>query len=110
MSEDHNETDDAGGAAEPAGSSDLALEVRQIQHAVRGLRRVPMLLAIHIGGGRLKIREILALRHQSIVVLNKIAGSSLDVRINGVLVGRGEPVPVHNRMGIKVNEILGKEN
>jgi flagellar motor switch protein FliN/FliY len=69
-----------------------------------------MSVAVEIGRGTLKIREILAMRFQSIIALNKAAGKNMDVRVNGVLVGRGEPVVTEDRIGIKINEVIGSEN
>ena len=84
-------------------------ETLRIREASYRFGRVPFLISVELGRGTLKIRELLALGHGSIVTLHRQAGSSLDIRINETLLGKGEPVIHENNLGIKINEIADGE-
>jgi flagellar motor switch protein FliN/FliY len=77
---------------------------------VRRFRRVSLQVSVELGRGKLKIRDLMALRHQSIVELKRAAGSNLDIRVNGLLLGKGEPVIHESRVGIQIHEIVDSEN
>jgi flagellar motor switch protein FliN/FliY len=84
-------------------------EIVRIREASSRFGRVPFLISVELGRGKLKIRELLALAHGSIVALNRQAGSSFDIRVNETLLGKGEPVIHENSLGIKINEIAESE-
>ena len=43
----------------------------------------------------------------SVVQLNKVADSPVDILVNDKLVARGEVVVIENRFGIKITEMVG---
>ena len=63
-----------------------------------------------LGRRRLKVRDIMALKPGSVVVLDRTAGSPVDVLVNGALVWHGEVVVVDDEFGIRVSEIVIDEN
>jgi flagellar motor switch protein FliN/FliY len=90
-------------------SADIPPEVRQALEALKPFRGIPLDLTIELGKGKLKLRDLLGLKYHSIFDLDKSAGGKLDIYINGVLLGNGEPIAVGDRMGIKINEIVEHE-
>ena len=84
-------------------------EVQQALDALKPFRRVPVDLSIELGKGKLKIRDLLGLRYHSTFELDKNAGGHLNLYVNGVLLGKGEPVVLEDRVGIKVDEIAETE-
>jgi flagellar motor switch protein FliN/FliY len=62
-----------------------------------------------LGRRRVKVREIVALRPGSVIVLERAAGSPVDVLVNGSLVWHGEVVVVDDEFGIRVSEIVVNE-
>jgi flagellar motor switch protein FliN/FliY len=62
-----------------------------------------------LGRRRVKVREIVALQPGSVIVLEKAAGSPVDVMVNGSLVWHGEVVVVDDEFGIRVSEIVVDE-
>lgn len=68
---------------------------------------VPVRLSIELGRTELPIREVVGLSRGSIVELDRSPGTPLDVRVNGVLIGRGEIVLVNEeRLGLRFIEVV----
>jgi flagellar motor switch protein FliN/FliY len=86
-----------GEAARPDGSGgglDLVLDV-------------PVRLSVELGRTEIAIRDVVNLTRGSIVDLDRSPGEALDVRVNGVLVGRGEIVVVNEeRLGLRFVEVV----
>ena len=55
------------------------------------------------------MRELLSLAPGSIVELDRLAGSPIDVLVNGKTVARGEVVVVDEEFGIRIVEIVDSE-
>ena len=95
--------------SEPYSTSHIPGEVQQALDALKPFRLVPVDLSIEFGKGKLKIRDLLGLRYHSTFELDKNAGGHLNLYVNGVLLGKGEPVVLEDRVGIKVDEIAETE-
>lgn len=69
------------------------------------LSSVPLRLVAELGRTRLKVKDILELKEGSLIVLNKLVGESLEVRVNGALLAFGEAVVINEAFGIKINNL-----
>lgn len=79
-----------------AGALDLVLDV-------------PVRLSVELGRTDIAIREVVNLGRGSIIELDRGPGMPLDVRINGVLIGRGEVVLVNqDRLGLRFVEVVSQ--
>lgn len=68
---------------------------------------VPVRLSVELGRTEIPIRDVVNLTRGSIVDLDRSPGEALDVRVNGVLVGRGEIVVVNEeRLGLRFVEVV----
>lgn len=67
---------------------------------------VPVEVSVELGKRIIPIAEILSLGPGSVVELDKAAGESLDVLVNGKLVARGEAVVVGEKYGIRIVEVI----
>ena len=67
---------------------------------------VPIDISIEIGRTKMTIGELLSLSKGSIVELKKSAGESVDIYVNGKLLGKGEVVVVNERLGVRVTKIV----
>ena len=75
------------------------------------LHDVPLEVTVELGHIRLNIADLAArLGPGSVIVLYKVTGASLDVRVNARLVARAEAVAVGDRCGIRILEIVEKES
>lgn len=75
------------------------------------LHDVPLEVTVELGRIRMNIADLAArLGPGSVIVLDKITGAALDVRVNSRLVARAEAVAVGDRCGIRLLEIVDKES
>ncbi len=70
------------------------------------LSNVPMNVTVEIGRGSLQVRELLSLVQGSIVELDRVVGSPVDVLVNGTRVAHGDIVLVGDELGVRVTEIV----
>ena len=91
------EMPDLPAAASPAPSSDVNIDV---------ILDVPVTLSLEVGRTRLPIRSLLQLSQGSVVELERAAGESLDVFVNGTLVAHGEVVVVNEKFGIRLTDVI----
>lgn len=68
---------------------------------------VPVGVSVQLGSCQLSMREVLQLNSGSVVQLDKLADSPVEVLVNDKLVARGEVVVIENRFGIKITEMVG---
>jgi len=67
---------------------------------------IPLEVTVEIGRTRLAIRELLQLGPGSVVELQKLAGETLDVLINGKPIARGEAVMVNDKFGVRLTDVI----
>ncbi|HEX3954301.1 MAG TPA: flagellar motor switch protein FliN [Stellaceae bacterium] len=68
---------------------------------------VPVWLSVELGRTEIPIREVVNLGRGSMVELDRGPGAPLDVRVNGVLIGRGEIVLINDeRLGLRFLEVV----
>ncbi len=87
---------------EPATMSDTG----SAQLNLDSLLDVPIDISVEIGRTKMSIGELLSLNKGSIVELKKTAAESVDIFVNGKLLGKGEVVVVNERLGVRVNKIV----
>ncbi len=83
--------------ADDAQSPDLNLDV---------ILDVPVTLSLEVGRARLPIRNLLQLNQGSVVELERGAGESLDVFVNGTLIAHGEVVVINDRFGVRLTDVV----
>lgn len=84
------------GDAGPAGRLDLVFDV-------------PVCLSVELGRTEVPIREVVNLGRGSIIELDRGPGAPLDVRVNGVLIGRGEVVLINSeKLGLRFVEVVSQ--
>src|SRR5690606_10759637 len=66
---------------------------------------VPVTLSMEVGRTRIPIRNLLQLNQGSVVELERAAGESLDVFVNGTLIAHGEVVVVNEKFGIRLTDV-----
>ena len=83
--------------ADTASGTDLDLDV---------ILDVPVTLSLEVGRARLPIRNLLQLNQGSVVELERGAGESLDVFVNGTLIAHGEVVVINDRFGVRLTDVV----
>ncbi|HEY5208146.1 MAG TPA: flagellar motor switch protein FliN [Stellaceae bacterium] len=70
---------------------------------------IPLRLSVELGRTELPIRDVMRLGRGSVVELDRGPGAPLDVRVNGVLIGRGEVVVVNDdKLGLRFVEVVSQ--
>lgn len=70
---------------------------------------IPLRLSVELGRTELPIRDVMRLGRGSVVELDRGPGAPLDVRVNGVLIGRGEVVVVNEeKLGLRFVEVVSQ--
>jgi flagellar motor switch protein FliN/FliY len=72
------------------------------------LREVDVRLSVELGQTQMKLKEVLALGEDSVVMLDRLTDELLDVMVNGKLIARGEIVAQGNRFGLRIVEMAGQ--
>ena len=70
---------------------------------------IPIELSMEIGRTRITIKELMSLGKGSVVELQRMADEPLDVLVNGTLVARGEAVVVGDRFGIRLTDVVSRD-
>jgi flagellar motor switch protein FliN/FliY len=65
-------------------------------------------LEVRLGEAQLSVAELMDLREQSIVRLDRDAAAPVDLVLNDKIVGRGHLVVVGDHFGIQLTEIIKK--
>jgi flagellar motor switch protein FliN len=74
--------------------------------ALHFLRDVPLEITVELGRTRMPIAELFNLGPSSVIELGKASDEPLDIRVNGVLIARGEAVVVNERFGVRLTSIV----
>ena len=67
---------------------------------------VPLEVTVELGRTSKTIKDILEFAPGTIIELNKIAGESVDVLVNGKNVAKGEVVVIEENFGVRITEII----
>lgn len=69
------------------------------------VKDVKMNVTVELGRTNLPLKEVLQLGENSTIKLDKLAGDSIDLLVNGRLIARGEVVVIGNNFGVKITEV-----
>lgn len=70
---------------------------------------VPLEFSVVLGKTKKTIKDILSLGNGSVVELDKLADEPLEIYVNGKLIAQGEVVVINENFGIRITNILSKE-
>ena len=73
------------------------------------LDRLPLRLSVELGRSPRRLRELLDLRVGSILVLDKSTGESAEIRVNDILLARGEVVAGDESFAVRVTGVVERE-
>ncbi|MFS2221055.1 flagellar motor switch protein FliN [Pantoea sp. B65] len=99
---------------EPA-ASDQAENEQQAQLQQRKQRnlslfsRIPVTLTLEVASVDISLAELINVNNDSVIELDKLAGEPLDVKVNGILLGKAEVVVLNDKYGLRIIEFNNKE-
>ena len=71
------------------------------------LKDVDVRLSVELGRVDMKLKDVLSLGEESVVVLDRLTDELLDVMVNGKTIAKGEIVAQGNRFGLRIVELAG---
>lgn len=71
---------------------------------------IPVTISFEVGSKKLSIEDIVKLSPSSIIELDKYIDQPIDIKVNGVLVAKGELYQVEDRFAVKITKIISKED
>ncbi|GGB93347.1 hypothetical protein GCM10011494_09700 [Novosphingobium endophyticum] len=74
------------------------------------LRDVDVKLSVELGRTEMKLKDILSLGPESVVVLDRMTDELLDVLVNGKPIAKGEVVSHNGRFGLRIVAMVGAED
>lgn len=108
-SETETETDTTTVRSKPSAAKQVKAKatVRQQAGKENTFQRSSPLLQVRVEAGQRQLSpgELLQLKKGSLLILDKYSHEPLELYINDQLIGRGEPVLIGNKVGIKLSEI-----
>ncbi len=69
---------------------------------------IPLDVTVELGRTNMIVDKVLQLNQGSIIELSKEAGDTVDIYINGKILGKGEVIVVNERFGIRITEIISQ--
>ena len=70
---------------------------------------IPITITVEVGSKSMPIEEILKLAPSSVIDLDRYLNEPIDLKVNGVLVAKGELYQIDDNFAVKITEILTKE-
>ncbi|MBT0670432.1 flagellar motor switch protein FliN [Novosphingobium profundi] len=74
------------------------------------LRDVDVRVSVELGRSQMKLKDVLALGPESLVVLDRMTDELLDILVNGKAIARGEVIAHNGRFGLRIIEMVGDED
>ncbi|MGM0471496.1 MAG: flagellar motor switch phosphatase FliY [Bacillota bacterium] len=81
-------------------------ELQQQQGKIELIKDIPLEVTVRLGKTRMLIKDILELGNGSVIELDKLAGESVDLLVNGKLIAKGEVVVIDENFGFRVTDIV----
>ncbi len=69
------------------------------------LKDVDVRLSVELGRTDMKLKEVLGIAEDSVVMLDRLTDELLDVLVNGKVIAKGEIVAQGNRFGLRIVEM-----
>ena len=70
---------------------------------------LPLEVTVRLGQTRILIRDLLRLDKNSVLELTQGADAPLDIVVNDKVLARGEVVVLDDRLGVRITDIVSKE-
>lgn len=74
------------------------------------LQDVDVRLSVELGRTEMKLRDVLALSEESVVMLDRLTDELLDVLVNGKAIAKGEIIAQDGRFGLRIVELAGERS
>lgn len=98
--------DDLAVASESTNSSD-SYSAQLPQQDLSFFGRIPVHVTLEVASTEISLKELMDVDASSVIVLDKLAGEPLDVKVNGALFAKAEVVVMNGSYGLRIVELCG---
>ena len=71
--------------------------------------KIPVKVTLEVASTEISLKELMQVDTSSVIMLDKLAGEPLDVKVNGALYARAEVVVINGNYGLRVVELSGTD-
>lgn len=69
--------------------------------------KIPVHVTLEVASTEISLKELMEVDSSSVIVLDKLAGEPLDVKVNGALFAKAEVVVMNGNYGLRIVELSG---
>lgn len=69
--------------------------------------KIPVNVTLEVASAEISLKELMECDTSSVIVLDKVAGEPLDVKVNGTLFAKAEVVVMNGNYGLRIVELSG---
>jgi flagellar motor switch protein FliN/FliY len=69
--------------------------------------KIPVNVTLEVASTEISLKELMEVDASSVIVLDKLAGEPLDVKVNGALFAKAEVVVMNGNYGLRIVELSG---
>ncbi len=69
--------------------------------------KIPVNVTLEVASTEISLKELMDVDASSVIVLDKLAGEPLDVKVNGALFAKAEVVVMNGNYGLRIVELSG---
>lgn len=88
------------------GAEGEVLDDEERERNLEILYDIPLTVTVRLGDTQMPVKDLLTLGAGAVIELDRCAGESVDLTVNGLLVGRGDVVVINDNFGLRITEIL----
>ena len=78
---------------------------KSTKHKISFISDTSQIIQAEIARKKFSMNEVMLWKEDTIVMLDKIVGSPIDILIGDKLIARGEVIVVNDRFGVRISEI-----
>lgn len=95
-------------ALSPATEDSIATEASALpQQDLSFFGKIPVNVTLEVASTEISLKELMEVDASSVIVLDKLAGEPLDVKVNGALFAKAEVVVMNGNYGLRIVELSG---
>lgn len=84
-------------------------EVSNVANPMGMIMNIPVTITMELGRVTMSVKDVMSLSPGSVIELRKLISDPIEVLVNGQLVAYGEAVSSGDNYGIRIVEVLAKE-
>jgi len=69
--------------------------------------KIPVSVTLEVASTEIPLKDLMDVDASSVIVLDKLAGEPLDVKVNGALFAKAEVVVINGNYGLRIVELSG---